>query len=583
MKFLKTIAVSLLAISLMGCEDQLDTKSVTASNTANFPATISDAEMLVTSMYANMNHMAAQPTSSYYFAVVLASDDCYGGAMQSFDHLMIDTDTRFDFCWQMHYKGVYLSNTAIEGLLMMKDNYGGTESYDQMLGESYFMRAYYYYELAGLFGGVPLIVSTTQEVNSPRASVDEVYGQIGSDLLNAIQLMSGKPYNALVAAGHATKWAAEALLARTWLFYTGFYGKDSMPSDGDGSGSITKTDVTAYVNDCVQNSGHDLVGDFRNLWPYTNEYTKDDYAYTKDVTGVDGKPLLWAGNGNPEEVFSIKFCNFCGYTYPNQEGYSNFYIPFFGFKGANGGENTFPFGNGNGFGTVTTTLWDTWDEADLRRQASILRVEDELDMDKYASGSVTRQNEDTGLWNKKMMPILSKKAYERQGSWVNSIFWAAYPEFDKANNYGMTQWGGHFQDFMIIRFADVLLMQSELTGDPAGMNRVRARAGLPAVGYSLDALQNERRHELAFEGVRWDDMRRWGIAEQALDAQNGVQVSNSGLIKTMRDGKYVQRYKATGGLFPLPLAQIQLSNGVLTQNPGWDTPDARYTRWEVFE
>ena len=111
------------------------------------------------------------------------------------------------------------------------------------------------------------------------------------------------------------------------------------------------------------------------------------------------------------------------------------------------------------------------------------------------------------------------------------------------------------------------------------MNMVRARAGLPAIGYSLEALQQERRHELAFEGQRYQDIRRWHIAEQALSEQNNTPMQNLGVETVMRDGKYAARYKATNGFWPIPLKQIQLSNGTLTQNAGWDTPDARFTVW----
>lgn len=592
MKYLRIlVAVALSAGILSSCAYKLDSHNYIESDTSNFPTNLDDAEMLVTSMYANLNHSAKLAESSFYFTCEVASDDRYGGGRSGGgdkterDHLMLRSDTDFDFLWKMHYRGVYLSNTAIEGLLKIQEDCGGTEKYNQMLGEAYYMRAYYYYELAVIFGDVPLMLSTTQEPNSPRVEASKVYAQMGSDLLNAISLMSSQPYNAYVSAGHATKWAAEALLARTFLFYTGFYQQESMPLADEGT--LTKSEVVNYINDCVDNSGHSLVGDFRNLWPYTNEYTVKEYKYTKDVTGVDGKPLLWAGNGNCKEVFALKFCNFCGYTYENQEGYSNFYVPYFGFAGANNCEATFPYGNGNGFGPVTNALWDEWqatEPGDLRREASIMNSDDELDMSKVTSTSVTGQWESTGLWGKKMMPVLATAAFERQGSWTNSIFWAAYPEFDKANNYGMTQWGGHFQDLMIIRFADVLLMQSELTGDPTGMNRVRARVGLPAVGYSLEALQRERRHELAFEGVRWADMRRWHIAEDALSKQNGATLDCAGQKRVMRDGKYAERYKATDGFFPIPLAQIQLSDGVLTQNKGWSSADdCRYTRWEAFE
>ena len=65
------------------------------------------------------------------------------------------------------------------------------------------------------------------------------------------------------------------------------------------------------------------------------------------------------------------------------------------------------------------------------------------------------------------------------------------------------------QDLVLLRYADVLLMRSELYEDAdKGMNEVRQRVGLPSVSYSLEALQNERRWEFAFEGLRYNDIRR---------------------------------------------------------------------------
>lgn len=60
------------------------------------------------------------------------------------------------------------------------------------------------------------------------------------------------------------------------------------------------------------------------------------------------------------------------------------------------------------------------------------------------------------------------------------------------------------------------------------MNKVRKRAGLPAIGYSLQALQNERRWELALEGTRWNDIRRWHIAAAALQKQIGTPIYIAG-------------------------------------------------------
>ena len=571
------------SILLCSCNDLLDTKSYTQLNTQNFPSSMDDVNMLVTSMYANLNHQAAHPESSYLLTNLYASDDMFAGSSKgAADHLMVNGDTDFDFLWDMHYKGIYAANTCIEGLDHMEKagDVADKAMLDQQKGEAHFMRAYQYYELAELFGGVPLIISTTQETNVPRATEDETWAQIASDLKTAIDLMSDKKYNEYVASGHATKWAAEALMARCFLFYTGFYQKESMPlTDG---GAVTKQEVVSWLDDCINNSGHKLVSDFRNLWAYTNKFTVDDYKYTAGQKGNDGQPLLWAGNGNPEEVFAVKFGNFAGYSYENQGGYANLYLAFFGIKSKSDNGASFPFGNTNSEGTVTPSLWNSWaDTTDVRRRASIIVAKDEFDMNNMESGEVRGQWEETGLWNKKLQPILSIQAYEKSGSWSNSLFWTVDPQFSgMTDSYIQPRWAAMFEDFYVIRFADVLLMQSELTGDAKYMNEVRARAGLPAIGYSLEALQQERRHELAFEGQRYQDLRRWHIAETALATQNNTPIQNLGVQTVMRNGKYADRYKATNGFFPIPLKQIQLSNGTLKQNAGWDTPDSHLTIWD---
>ena len=127
----------------------------------------------------------------------------------------------------------------------------------------------------------------------------------------------------------------------------------------------------------------------------------------------------------------------------------------------------------------------------------------------------------------------------------------------------------NIQDLVIIRFADVLLMAAELKRDAAPLNRARARVGLPAVAYSEDALRNERHWELAFEGVRYYDLLRWGIAAETLAQQNGIKVKDNLVETSMKMSDIAQRVETTKGLMPLPKTQIDLSAGVLEQNPGW--------------
>ena len=167
-------------------------------------------------------------------------------------------------------------------------------------------------------------------------------------------------------------------------------------------------------------------------------------------------------------------------------------------------------------------------------------------------------------------------------------------EFSSVPEYGGagTDLGrGHsLQNVQIIRFADVLLMHSELTegkviyNGKSGMNAVRARVGLPDKPYSVNAIRMERQHELAFEGIRWNDMRRYGkaYAIKALETQLGQPIRNNSAKTVMKDQNagYKARYEATWGFRPFPQSEISLSNGVLTQNAGWTDASAQYTNWK---
>jgi hypothetical protein len=129
-------------------------------------------------------------------------------------------------------------------------------------------------------------------------------------------------------------------------------------------------------------------------------------------------------------------------------------------------------------------------------------------------------------------------------------------------------------------------MHSELTQTVDGINRVRARVNLPAIGsYSWEALEKERRHELAFEAIRWTDMRRYGkeYAKAALATQLGGTIRNAaGAEQPMKDQGpgYVARYEATYGFRPFPQSEISLSNGALKQNAGWTGADSKYAGWK---
>ncbi len=119
-------------------------------------------------------------------------------------------------------------------------------------------------------------------------------------------------------------------------------------------------------------------------------------------------------------------------------------------------------------------------------------------------------------------------------------------------------WRTPGQNFEIIRYADVLLMLSEATNDPAYLNMVRARVGLPGFGQAgfpaqyntlAKAIEHERRVELAFEFHRFFDLVRTGRAIEVMQAK-GYKITQNNI------------------LFPIPLNAIDV-NPKITQNPGY--------------
>lgn len=573
------------ALLFTGCESYLDSESYVKKNEGNYPATADDAIQLVTGVYATLNKPIANVQNTYFYAAELASDDRFGGGgendkdMQVLDHLLYTNMDRFKSFWSDRYSGISRANMAVANLDKVEDE----DLRNQLMGEALFLRAFFYNELVELFGNIPLITGVPQNVAEAQlypeqASPEEVYAFIAADLKKAIEIMPARAWNQTVSGeGHATKWAAEALLARVFLFYTGFYNKEALPlmdEEGAISGSVTKAEVITALEDCIANSGHELVDDFRSLWPYSNKLSKKDYPYVQDAPD-------WIKDGeNPEQVFVVKCSHMA--SWGTTIGYSNQYMLHFAIRSHGGSDqykNLFPFGQGWGAGPVSPKLWNEWKTAeptDPRREASILNGSATQD---YVYGA-DKQMEESGFWQKKIIATTAAKEYNSDGT-IKSLF----NSFTSSQDYYGDGESDDFQlaheiDLNVIRYSDVLLMHSELTGTATKMNEVRARVGLPDVSYSETALRNERRWELAFEGTRWSDIRRWGIAADALSQQLGSDIYNRGVATTMKDqgAGYAARYQATKGFMPIPQSEIDLSNGVLSQNPGWDA-SAVFVSW----
>lgn len=602
-------ATACFALALTSCDSQLDVTSYTEPNTGNFPAAKSDVTKELNGAYSTLNAYCNDPLQSPYFVWDLMSDEQNGGGgtgdveCHAISHLMSNKEDLFDKAFTVTYQGITRTSTIIYSI----DNFnwaGDEATRNQLLGEAYFLRGLYYLWGSQLFGDIPAYWAASRPTPCPQQSAENViYPHILADLVSASKLMTKKTQG----DGHATKYAAEALLARAYMFYQGFYKKAGelatanladieLPEQEGVSGPLTKQQVIDGLKDVVSNGGFKLLGDYRDLWQYTNELTVGDYAYTKDVKGIDGKPLAWAGNGNDEQLFQIQFMNAASWNGTTAMGYTNMTSLYQGLrcdadnnKVENGGKNTFPFGQGWGQGTVTQKSWSEWSDQDIRKKASILNCEQELQQFAYT----TSCSEETGLYNKKMLPVTCSKT-----NWDNhnaAYTWWACLEDGYTNNNGNSFQGDHFADLILIRYADVLLMLTEMTGDASYMNEVRHRAGLGDATYTWENIKKERHYELAFEGLRFNDLRRWsGIdggesceAAQAIEkAKEGQKVNYTGRWTTMKHAasSWAKRYAQTNGFLPIPPAEIRKVNNetILKQNAGWGIPDANMSGTPVY-
>ena len=565
---MKTIYQLICAICVIcgvcACEDFLDTDNLTMKDTSNFPINETDAVQMVNGIYSVMNRNIADPEEDPFFIFDIASDDRLGGGSQSnigaqgVDRLMNAYVDWMKPLWQQRYAGINRANNALETIDKVTEWSSGDKK-NQLLCEIYFLRAWYYFNLAQVFNGVPLVL-TTEPKNLPKASPEEIYAQIASDLKKSIELGPSTPYPSF-GEGRVSKWTAEGLMARVWLFYTGFYGKSELPLPAEEGGNISKDQVVSWLEDCIKNSGYGLVSDQRNLWPYTNPYTAKDYPYALE------NGLNWETDENKESMFAVKMSNKPGWSADAQLRHNRI-VEFYNPRKTT--EAAFPFSvQGYSNGPVCEKLWTDWTAdpdyaGDYRRVGSIcVRA---VEIPKY-TGDPAKEVENTDMLAKK---YLGCEAWNED----HSGRYLSYGYYYGSENNRQT---GLTQSLVWLRFADVLLMHSELTNGKtiyngkSGLNAVRQRAGLGDLPYSLTLLKKERRYELCFEALRWNDLRRWGDMQEKVKNQVGNHILNQGIPGEYAfTNDFMKRYTDTGGgFFKIPEDQVTLSEGVLEQNPGW--------------
>lgn len=546
---LSAALVAMAGLALGSCsEDFLDVSSKTEPNSQNYYKTESQALRALYGCYDGWRQISSNPGAySFLMASSIMSDECYGGAgvgdgygaqlVDRFDKTAAPSEMNvFEQEWKVYYAGILRCNTLItaDADIMWEDE----ANHARIMAECRALRAIMYFDMVRLWGNIPLFTEPSGE-NREQADPKDVYALIFDDLRFAIDNLGPDENLGTENFGKITRYAAEAIFARAYLFYSGYYGVDPVYTDGT---AINRQEALAAAEDVISRDKYGLVPDFKDLWPAASLVPLDG------KTGWDNEKSTYAGDANSEIILAQTFTPTQDYDGNND---ANRWLVNLGMRNI----NSTPYGKGWGIAPLTPGYFrQFFDARDNRRTASAidLAAEGVTAAADYNSG-YKDWREYTGLNFKKYTPL---------------VFGNGQPA---TNPDGTADFMiNNAQPWIIVRYADVLLMAAELGSPNANdyLDRIRDRAGLPHVEASRQNILDERARELAYEGIRYWDLLRQGVDVMA-DAvvRSGGTVQNGGKNAEVTYDR--AKIIATKGLSQIPANQISLSHGVLKQNPGW--------------
>lgn len=505
-----------LVFLLSSCSKEfLDRQPLDQEVSTNFYQTEDDAMQALVAVYDVLGYQSSPGAAWAPLQLVsdILSDDSFAGGGDANDGKDEDELNVFNIptnnqivlsIWAKNYAGIYRANLYLEKI---GDIEADAEFKIRTIAEVKFMRAYFNFELVRFFENIPLLNATIagpSEYQQDQNSPSQVYNQIAADLVDAI---GGLPEVISASeSGRISKWAAEALLARVYLFYNGVYNADLKAGDVN----IDQTVALNYLEDLIMNSGHDLLENYGDNFRLAHEFST-------------------------ESVFEISHGNtpaWWDWGYP-RGGEGNLAAQMQGPR-VTGSEN---WDRGWSFGTVSQKLVNDMG-SDPRFEYTVL-TEEELD------GDLTKAYQHTGYFNKKYSSDAEHQSVDGQF------------ELNRTSNY------------RVIRYSDVLLMAAELGSGNAQsyLDKVRTRVGLESIPASPENIYNERRLELSLEGIRYFDVIRKGMsfANEQLTSI-GLSGPNYEGDQQLFD---VTFNSATKGFLPIPQTEVDLSSGRFIQNDGY--------------
>ncbi len=273
------IAAALLTM-LFSCDKFLDIDPQGAENSGNFFDTKENGQRAIIGLYDMLQlDEGAGPDGQWmghhhdFFMGDLRSDDAekgsndgdYGTMWEMVDYTMTPQIGFSSDFWIHGYWGVSRANYALDNLPSVTWD---PALRDRLIGEASFIRAYFYWYLVRMYGGVPLFttsVNPSEFGNISRASLNECYTQIAKDLNTAIEFLPEKSGIPVAETGRATKGAARSLLARIYMYQIGT----------DIQNSTSWQQVYDLTNAVIISGEYSLMANYAKLWETENENNEE--------------------------------------------------------------------------------------------------------------------------------------------------------------------------------------------------------------------------------------------------------------------------------------------------------------------
>ncbi len=287
------ILILLTAVSFVGCKKFLDKDLQGTLTQQSFPQSPADALLATNATYESLREWFYNAGGYPIFDIM--SDDARKGSNPNdqattlglydvFKHT--PTQDGLDRYWNALYVGVKRANVVIEKIPAITMDEGLKTRY---IAEARFIRGLIYFDFVRAWGGVPLVTTTEPPLKLPRASAEEIYTVIIGDLEFAVANLPLKSGYQGADLGRATKGAAQAMLARVYLFRHDFANAEKYAMDVIHSNQYGLEPVFTDANGVNGNNGIESVFEVGAIQSEGTESGGNQYANTQGVRGTPNR------------------------------------------------------------------------------------------------------------------------------------------------------------------------------------------------------------------------------------------------------------------------------------------------------